>query len=112
MIELLKETLKKINNYSQSQIEIRPYCRERMNERNIDESLLVSTLFSDALYYTEEQVKTFMGAPERRHKLIFRISSKYSLIVVVVFHEKILKVINVIKTSKGVEKKWRKGILE
>ena len=110
MTELLKETLKKIHNYNKSQIEIRPYCRERMKERNIEEDLLISTLFSDSLYYIEEQLKKFMGEPEKRDKLIFKISSKYSLIIIVVFHEKILKVINVIKTSKGVEKKWRKEI--
>ena len=110
MKELVRETLKKIDSYNQSQIEIRPYCRRRMVERSIEESLLISTLFSKDLYYVKEQLKTFMGKLEKRHKLIFKISSKYSLIIIVVFHTKILKVVNIIKTSKGVEKKWQKNV--
>lgn len=57
-------------------------------------------------------MKKFMGRPEKRHKLIFKISSKYSLIIIVAFYPKVLKVINVIKTSKGAEKIWRKKILK
>ena len=110
MNELIKEVAEKIKNYSQNQIEISLYCKKRMDERQIEESLLISTIFSDELYYVREQTKFFRGIPEKRHKLVFKISSKYSLIVIVVFYAKILKVINVIKTSKGAEKKWRKMI--
>jgi hypothetical protein len=111
MEELVRQILKKIGIYSLQQIEIRPYCKRRMKERNIEETLLTTTLFSKNLYYFKEQMKTFMGETEKRHKLIFKISSKYSLIIIVVFYPKILKVINVIKTSKGVEKQWQKKIL-
>lgn len=100
-----------IKSYSSNQIEIRQYCRIRMDERNIEETLLISTLNSKKLYYVEEQMKLFNQKPEKRHKLIFKISSKYSLIIIVSFYPKTLKVINVIKTSKGVEKKWKMKIL-
>jgi len=112
MRELVERVLKEIGGYSSKQIEIRPYCKRRLAERNIEETLLITTLFSKSLYYVKEQMKTFLGKPEKRYKLIFRISSKYSLIIVVVFHQKVLKVINVIKTSKGVEKQWQKEILK
>lgn len=108
----MRNVLKKIEAYSLNQIEIRPYCFGRMNERNVEETLLISTLFSRNLYYVQKQNKTFNGEPEKRYKLIFKISSKYSLIIIVAFGAKILKVINVIKTSKGVEKKWQKEILK
>ena len=103
--------MNKIDNYLPDQIEIRPYCKNRMEERNIEDTFLITTLFSKGLYYVEEQIKTFQGKPEKRYKLIFKISSKYSLIIIVAFYPKVLKVINVIKTSKGVEKKWREKIL-
>jgi len=109
---LIKEILNKINSYSLKQIDIRQYCKRRMEERNVEETLLTTTLFSGSLYYAEEQTKMFKGKPEKRYKLIFKISSRYSLIIIVSFYPKILKVINVIKTSKGAEKTWRKKILK
>jgi len=54
----------------------------------------------------------FQGRPEKRYKLVFKISSRYSLIVVVAYYESVLKVIKVIKTSKDLEEKWRKKILK
>ncbi len=108
----LKEILDRINRYSLKQVDIREYCRRRMEERNIEETLLTTTLFSGDLYYAEEQTKIFKGKPEKRHKLVFKISSKYSLIVIIAFYPKVLKVINVIKTSKGAEKIWQKKILK
>lgn len=112
MEDLIKETLKKINTCSLNQTEITNYCKGRMEERNIEETLLISTLFSRNLYHVKEQIKSFKREHEKRYKLVFKISAKYSLIIIVAFYPKILKVINVIKTSKGVEKKWRKKILK
>lgn len=112
MEEKIKEVLKKISIYSSNKIEIRPYCRGRMHERNISESLLISTLFSNSLFYVKKQMKLFEGNMEKRYKLIFKISSKYSLIIIIAFYPKVLKVINVIKTSKKVEKEWQKKILK
>jgi len=100
----------KNNDYTRSQIEFRPYCKRRMAERGIDEELVISTLFCEGCFYCEEQDKPFQGKIEKRHKLMFRISTKYCLIVIVRYDEKVLKVINVIKTSKDLEKKWRKKI--
>ena len=82
-----------------------------MGERNIDENLLITTLFSDELYYAEKQRALFKGKSEIRWKLIFKISSRYSLIIIVLFGQKILKVLNVIKTSKEVER-WQRRMLK
>jgi len=113
MEELIKKISKKINSYSSNQIEILSYCKGRMKDRDIEETLVISTLFStDNLYFVKEQEIPFKGKIEKRHKLIYRINSKYSLIIIVVFYPKVLKLVNVIKTSKGVEKKWRKEILK
>ena len=113
MEKLIKEISTKIQDYSFKQIDITQYCRGRMKERNVEEELLLSTLFSeDEMYYVEEQLVPHQGIIEKRYKLIFKISSTYSLIIVVAFYPKVLKVVNVIKTSKGLEKKWRKKILK
>jgi len=113
MEDLIRNVLKKIRNYSSEQIELTTYCLNRIKERNVEEAIVISTLFSeDNLYYVEEQSKPYKGGIEKRHKLIFKISSKYSLIIIVAFYPKVLKVVNVIKTSKGVEKQWRKKILK
>lgn len=108
----IQKIIEKINTYSINNLDIRPYCKRKMEERNIDEEILTSTLFSNSLYYVEEQDKIFQGKIEKRHKLVFRISSKYSLIIIVAFYTKVLKIINTIKTSKSMEKKWRKEVLE
>jgi len=44
MDESIKRIKEKIKTYSLNQIEITDYCREKMNERNIDENLLITTL--------------------------------------------------------------------
>ena len=108
----IKKIIEKINSYSSNQIDITDYCRRRMGERNIEETLLIFTLFSKELYEAKMQDRLFDGKPERRFKLTFRISSKYSLIIVVSFYQNILKVINTIKTSKGIEKQWKKQIFK
>jgi len=109
---LIKEIQDKINTYSLEKVNIREYCKMRMEERNVEETLLITTLFSGGLYYAEKQTKMFKGKPEERYKLVFKISSRYSLIIIIAFYPKVLKVINVIKTSKGAEKTWRKKILK
>jgi len=108
MQERIEEIIKRINFYSSKKIEITDYCREKMQQRNIEETLLISPLFSKSLYYVEEQQKNYKGMIEKRHKLIFPISSKYYLIIIVAFYQKALKVVNVIKTSKMLGKLWKK----
>ena len=80
-----------------------------MEERNIDKELVIRNISFNVPYYAEQQ-KVNIKEEEKRYKLIYKISSRYSLIVIVVYEEKILKVINVIKTSKSAEKLWRKKI--
>lgn len=111
MNKLLEEIKKKIKAYSINQISITDYCKEKMGERNIDENLLITTLFSGEIYYVEKQKASFKGQPEIRWKLIFKVSSRYSLIIITLFEQKVLKVLNVIKTSKDVEK-WHKRMLK
>lgn len=108
---LIKEVLAKNKEYSPEQIEFTSYCTGRMAKRGIMKEEVLSVLMSGKdLYYAKMQDRHFHEDIERRHKLIYKVSSRYSLIVIIAYYEKILKVINVIKTSKGAEKQWRKKI--
>jgi len=109
MGELIEPFLKKIEGYSSKQVEINDYCKRRIQQRNIEESLMISTLFSKSLCGVEEQQKNYMGKDEKRHKLAFQISSRYYLVIIVIFYPKVLKVVNCYKTSKRLEKLWKKN---
>ena len=112
MEELIKEVLAKNKAYSEDKIQLSPYCLRKMTERQISEETVISTLLSNQeLFYVNIEKKTFGGVFEDRYKLIYKISSRYSLIIIIAYYESVLKVINVIKTSKDIEKKWRKKIL-
>ena len=83
MKELIKDVSKNIKTYSSNNIEITAYCRGRMEKRGVEETLLLSTLFStDYIYFVKEQEIPFHGKIEKRHKLIYKLSSKHSLIII------------------------------
>jgi len=110
---LIKRLLSTNKKYSKDYIIFIDYCKTKMQDRGIEESLVIETLTSNNnLYYAEKQEVFLKEKKETRHKLIYKISSKYSLIIIVIYEEKILKVINVIKTSKSAERLWRKKISE
>lgn len=109
---LIKQCLAKNRTYSKEQIEFTHYCREKMEDRNIESEQVIGTLEGRGeLYFARVQIRDFRGVDETRYKLIYKISSKYSLILIVVYN-KVLKVLNAIKTSKGAEKLWRKEMLK
>ena len=110
---LLKWIREKNEQYLSEQIEFTDYCREKMKQRNIEENSILSILNSkEDLFYAELQKRSFHEKIEKRYKLVYRISSKYSFIIIVAYYKKNLKVINVIKTSKDFKIKWRKKILK
>jgi hypothetical protein len=111
--ELTKDILERNKQLSKDQIEFTQYCERKMQQRAIEKDLVFSTLLSkERPYYAEIQKVPFREGTEIRHKLIYKISTRYSLIVVVVYSKSVLKIVNVIKTSKGAEKLWRKKVLK
>ncbi len=113
MEELFKWIKKKNEQYLSEQIEFTDYCKEKMKQRNIEEESVLSALNSkENLFYAELQKKPFHEKIEKRYKLVYRISSKYSFIIIVAYYKKNLKVINVIRTSKDFKIKWKKKILK
>ena len=109
--ELIRRLLEANERYDKESIVFTDYCKTKLEERGIEKSLIISTiLLNKDLYYAEKQEVPLKGDKEIRYKTVYKISSRYSLIIIAVYEEKILKVINVIKTSKSAEKLWRKKV--
>ncbi len=111
-MDLVKFATDKNKKYSKEDIEFTDYCKGKMQQRGVDEELVISNILSGKLSFVELQKRPFHGGIEERYLLIYRISNRYYLLVVVAYDERILKVINVIKTSKDMEKIWQKKILK
>jgi len=110
---LTKKIVNKCKRYGVDNIEFTDYAKQKMDFRNVEADEIVRLLTSGkGAFYAEKQEVPFQGDIEVRYKVVYRVSSRYSMIVVVSFYNKVLKVINVIKTSKGAERLWRKEVLE
>jgi hypothetical protein len=109
--ELLEFITSKNKEYSEKTIEFKSYCLKRMEQRNIEKKTVLKVIFEDKeLIYVEPQEKSYKGEKEQRYKLVYALSGKYKLIIIVSYCERVLNVINVIKTSKDWERLWRKKI--
>ena len=111
-MDLVKWATDKNKEYSKENIEFTTYCMDKMQQRDISREIVISSITSNVLSFVELQKRPFQGGIEERYQLVYRISSRYFLLIVVVYDERVLKVINVIKTSKDMEKIWRKKILK
>ena len=113
--DAIKEAKEILKKYNQSTIMFSDYCERRMNKRNIEKPQVKEILLKhDDLFYIEKQSVYIRNRDleELRYKLIFKISNRYSLIIIITEEEKILKVLNVIKTSRKIKKEWEKKILK
>ena len=111
MEELIREVIDRNRKYSDSDIEFTDYCSERIEQRSINKEEIIQALRDEnGLFYVEIQDKVHKGIPEKRYKTVYKISSKYSFIIVILYSERNLKIINVIKTSKQFKIEWRKKI--
>ncbi len=103
------------SKYKENNIVFTEYCKRRMDKREIKEDFVKGFLLKpDNLFYVGKQFIHLrkINLEELRYKLVFRISNKYNLIVIITEEENILKVINVIKTSRKVKREWEKEILK
>ena len=111
MNDITKDVIAKNKEYLPEQIEISLYCQRKMALRGVEEDLVRTTLISNkGIIYAEPQKKPFEGRIEERYKMVYKLSGRYYLIIVVVHDKRILKVVNVIKTSKDMEALWQKKI--
>ena len=110
LLELIR-TITNINKeFTKEQLNFTNYCLEKMEDRGVNQDLAISLILEREPYYIEKQKRTLENSEEVRYKLIYKVSSKYSIIIIISYGERILNVINVIKTSKKAEKLWRKNL--
>ncbi len=110
LTELINTISKTNKEFSKEQLNFTNYCLEKMEDRGVNQDLVISLILEKEPYYIEKQKRELKDLEETRYKLIYKVSSKYSIIIVISYGERILNVINVIKTSKKAEKLWRKNL--
>ena len=109
LVQLIKIITERNKEFSRERLNFTNYCLEKIEDRGVNQDLVISLILEKEPYYIEEQKRVLEDSEETRYKLIYRISSKYSIIIVISYSERILNVINVIKTSKKAEKLWRRN---
>ena len=100
--EKVKKFLEEVKDEN---IHFKKHFYDKIKERPISESLVKSSLKkTDKLLKVEEQPSRREG--EEKYKLWFKLSNKYSLVVVAAISEKDLYII----TSWNTDRKWQKSI--
>ena len=100
--EKVKKFLEKVKDEN---IHFKKHFYDKVKERPISEGLVKSSLKkTDKLLKVEEQPSRREG--EEKYKLWFKLSNKYSLVVIVTISGKDLYII----TSWNTDRKWQKAI--
>lgn len=94
----LNELKEFLENLKQDEISFDPHFYKRVTERPVNEGI-VRSYFSSF----EKLEKAEVGKGENRFKLWFKMSRKYSLVVIVEIHSKSLKVIS----AWNSDRKWQ-----
>ncbi|MEK6915004.1 MAG: hypothetical protein AABW89_00485 [Nanoarchaeota archaeon] len=110
LLELIKTVTETNQQYFKDRLNFTDYSLEKMEDRGVNQDLVIDLILTKQPYYAQKQKVILKGKEETRYKLIYKISSKYSIIIVISYAEKDLNIINVIKTSKKAEKLWRKNL--
>ena len=74
-----------------------------IGKRDIDSNEIIRFLLEKEFYFVEKQINSWI-----RYKIIYEISSKYDLVIVVKQDEKILKVVSSYKTNRKLKELWKK----
>ena len=103
----IEKAKKLIQKYSKGEIKVSKHYLEYLSrgKREINEEEIKHALLAKDFYFAEKQLKE----GEERYKLVYRLSNKYDLVIVVVEEQpQTLKVVTAYKTSKKVKEKWQK----
>ena len=102
LINQMKKILKKYNNINISKHYLN-YLED--GERNIGKEEIIKFLTSKEFYFVEKQINSWI-----RYKIVYELSHKYDLIIVVKEEQNLLKVVSAYKTNKKLKEKWKKSI--
>jgi len=103
-LDLMKNIL---NKYKKDEIKISKHYLDYFNnsEREISPGEIIKYLLEKEFYFVEKQINSWI-----RYKLIYEISHKYDLVIIVKEEQKILKVVSAYKTNKKIKEKWKKSL--
>lgn len=97
-----KKIKKLLSNYNENQILFSKHCKIRMKQRGITEEEIKSILFNvQKIIFAEEELAE--GYNEKKYRLVYSLSNKYNLLIVVVLKK---KKIEIITCSKNMRKIW------
>ena len=100
----IKKKLEELKKDPESQIFFIDHALEQMEWRNINRGMVIFCLKNpNTLRIVDKQEK-------QRYKLWFKLSSRYSLILIVRFKRKNIYVITVIKTNRKWQKQTKKSV--
>ncbi len=95
-----------LNNYLKENIKISSHYEEHLNKgkRDLSQEQIREYLIEKEPHFVEKQIIE----DEIRYKIVYKLSSKYDLVIVVTEVPQALKVITAYKTSKKVKETWNK----
>jgi hypothetical protein len=94
-----------LNRYDASTIEISNHYLNYLSDgkRDISKMEIINLLLKKSFYFVEKQINFWT-----RYKIVYELSNKYDLIIVVKEEPKILKVVSSYKTNRKLKEKWKK----
>jgi hypothetical protein len=101
----IEEIAKILKKYKKEDIEISQHYIKYLDEgrRDIGKEEIINFLTEKEVYFVEKQVNSWV-----RYKVVYELSHKYDLIIVVKEEPKVLKVISAYKTNRRLKEKWKK----
>jgi hypothetical protein len=96
-----------LSKYNPNEIKIsRHYLNYLQNEeRDISVKEIIKFLISKEFYFVERQINSWT-----RYKIVYELSRKYDLVIIIKEEQKVLKVVSVYKTNKKLKEKWKKSL--
>lgn len=97
-----------LNKYSVKDIVISYHYMNYISKgkRDISEQDIIDYILNKDFYFVEKQINGWV-----RYKIVYEISNKYDLVIIVKEEReirKILKVVSAYKTNKKLKEKWKK----
>ena len=94
-----------LKRYNKDSIDISSHYQKYIAEekRDIKGEQIIEFLTDKVFYFVEKQINDWV-----RYKIVYELSGKYDLVIVVKEEAKVLKVISAYKTNKKLKEKWKK----
>jgi hypothetical protein len=94
-----------LSKFKPEQLEISSHYLRYLGEdkRDISVGRISEFLFKRGFYFVEKQINTWV-----RYKIVYELSRRYDLVIVVKDEGKILKAVSCYKTNRKLKEKWKR----